>query len=186
MRVTSREPGEGFLAHWAARRGGIGFGLRVALGRGPQQGLSLASGRRFGMAEVLIVRPPEPVNGMFQRTRRTGGEHSQEFRWCRAFGKKSFSFPSLPCPHSLVRVRVSNAGGQKGSPPTRRSENGRQGNASQNTSVLVRGIRQSNGDKGMRPINLKTAVEPRMKPGLNTDSVGQQQGSRPAFASLLE
>ena len=33
---------------------------------------------------------------------------------------------------------------------------------------------------------LKTAVEPRMKPGLNTDSLGQPQDYRPAFASLLE
>ena len=33
---------------------------------------------------------------------------------------------------------------------------------------------------------LKTAVEPRMKPGLNTDSLGQPQDYRPAFASLPE
>ena len=35
-------------------------------------------------------------------------------------------------------------------------------------------------------INLKTAVEPRMKPGLNPDSLGKPQGWRSSFASLLE
>lgn len=58
---------------------GVGFGLRAAFNGLAEQFPDVVRGLTFEVAEVLIARQHEVLNGLFQRARRMDRQHGQRF-----------------------------------------------------------------------------------------------------------
>jgi hypothetical protein len=79
--MPTGKPAQFMPAHRTCRRCRVGFGLCPALDGLAQQLLNVLSGLALHMAQVLVAGQNQTLYGLFQSTRRTGGQYRQRFGW---------------------------------------------------------------------------------------------------------